>query len=102
MNDSWGLFSADYVSPDGHDYGTLEGIYEHLDGSGGGGGSGSGKSDPPRDKKPHHHHCASDGPGNANGDFGKAVGHDDKGKPNQFEKDLDAGGKKATFGTWAD
>ena len=98
MNENWGLFDLRYVSPDNHDYGTLEGVYEHLDGSGGGGGKGG----PDCTEKPTHPKCRQDAPGNSNGDFGKAVGQDDNGRANQFEKDLGAGLKRITFVTWAD
>lgn len=84
MNENLGLFDLRYVSPDNHDYGTLEGVYEHLDGSGGGGGNGG----PDCTEKPTHPKCRQEAPGNSNGDFGKAVGQDDNGRANEFEKDL--------------
>jgi hypothetical protein len=31
MDENLGLFDLLYVSPDNHDYGTLEGVYDHLD-----------------------------------------------------------------------
>jgi hypothetical protein len=88
MNENLGLFDLLYVSPDNHDYGTLEGVYEHLDGLGGGGGNGEGKGAPDCTEKPTHPKCRQDASGNSNGDFGKAVGQDDNGRANHFEKDL--------------
>ena len=104
MNDNFGLFHSGFVSPNVHDYETLEGIYGHVDGDGGGSGGDDGGSGGPNcdDKPPDHPKCQEGSPGNSNGDFGKAVGHDDKGRPNQFEKDLGGGNKRVTFVTWAD
>ena len=103
MNDNWGLFDPAFISPNGHDYDTLDEIYAHLDGSGGGGGgNGGGKGGPDCTEKPNHPKCRQGAPGNSNGGFGKAVGRDDKGRDNQFEKDLGGGNKRVTFVTWAD
>ena len=100
MNDRWGLFDSRYVGPDGHDYETLDDMYGHLDGGtppppddGGNGGF--------CDRNPEHRKCSGGPPGKANG-WGKAVGHDDNGRANRFEKDLGGGLKRVTFVTWAD
>ena len=101
MNDTFGLFHPAFVGPNDHDYATLGDIYEHTDGSGDGGGGGR-NGGPDCNENPNHPRCKQGGPGNSNGDRGKAVGHDDKGRPNHFEKDLGGGRKQVTFVTWAD
>lgn len=100
MNDRWGLFHPDFVGLNGHDYGTLDDLYAHLDGA----------TPPPPDeddggsfcdKHPNHWKCAGAAPGNGNAEWGRAVGHDDNGRANRFEKDLGDGLKRHTFVTWA-
>jgi hypothetical protein len=52
MNDQWGIFSANFVSPNGHDYAQLAEIYGT-----GGGGDGGGDTGGPCAKKPDHPKC---------------------------------------------
>ena len=99
MNDNFGLFDARFDGPNGHDYSTLDDMYAHLDGV---------APPPPSDdggdfcdRKPNHRRCAGAATASANGDWGKAIGHDDKGRSNRFEKSLGGGLKRLTLVTWA-
>ena len=93
------------LHPDQHDldvltekYGHLNGIKKDPGGKKGGGGDGGG---PDCEAKPNHPKCQAGGPGNSNGNFGKAIGHDGKGRANLFERELGNGNKLITHVYWA-
>jgi hypothetical protein len=93
MNDRFGLFSASYVSPSGHDYDMLAKIHSHLDGSGGGDDGGGGGKPP-----------WAGGPGGRSGQ-GAANALPPGAGPRDgdvFERHLSDGSTLITFVTWID
>ena len=78
--------------PNTHDDEQLEAIYDHADAEcGGGGGPPPWAGGPNRGKTP----------GVIDSEWGKAVGTDANGRPNEFELDLGKGNKLITHVLWA-
>jgi hypothetical protein len=93
------------LHPNQHDYGQLETIYAHLDGSGGGGGGGGEGCFPPNSRKCRGQGNNGNGNGNDNGngnnasEWGQLVRQN--GRIAVYERDFGNGNRVITFVIWA-